>query len=199
MISSQQASPARCAAVGVASTAAAGSLVAWLLPIALAPGAGTFDTALVRLCAALAVVAAGWLWLASVATVLAARRGRAPHAGVPAPLRRAVLAACGVALTGGLVAGPAGATPGRLHEDRVARPAASAVAGLPLPDRATAAPTVRVVPGDTLWAIAARTLGPGATDAEIDACWRRLYDLNRAAIGPDPDLIHPAQRLEVLP
>ena len=198
MISSnQQGSPARCLAVGVAATAAAAGLGAWLLPVALASGSGSFDGALVRLCAGVAVVAAAWLWLATAVTVLAALRGRDRlPVGVPAPLRRAVLAACGVALTGSLAVGTASATPGRLHEDRVARPAA--VAGLPLPDRPTA-PTVVVAPGDTLWAIAARTLGAGATDAEIDARWRLLYDLNRAEIGTDPDLIHPAQRLEVLP
>jgi nucleoid-associated protein YgaU len=204
MIRTPQVSPTRCLAVAAGATAGCGLLVGWLLPTALSSGTATFDAALVRVCAGLAVVAACWLWVATVSTVLIAVRGPGRYAaGVPAPLRRAVLAACGVALTGGLLAaGPAQATPGRPHEDRVT----SAVAGLPLPDRATAPPIhvparrdVVVAPGDTLWAIAARLGGPGASAAEIDACWRRLYDLNRAAIGPDPDLIHPAQRLEVLP
>ena len=202
MVSSPQVSLTRCLAVAVSATAACGLLVAWLLPVALASGSGTFDVALVRVCAGLAVAACGWLWLATVVTVLGALRGRQPYAGgVPAPLRRVVLAACGVALTGGLVAGPAHATPGRPHEDRVSDPVV--LAGLQLPDRATAPPaiepTVVVAPGDTLWAIAARSLGPDASAAEIDASWRRLYDLNRAVIGSDPDLIRPAQRLEVLP
>jgi nucleoid-associated protein YgaU len=191
----------RCLGVSAGATAGCGLLVAWLLPTVFEPGDGAFDAALVRLCAALAVVAAGLLWLATVVTVLGALRGREQHAaGVPAPLRRAVLAACGLALTGGLALGPAHATPGHLHEDRAADPIA--LAGLPLPDRATAPPvepTVVVAAGDTLWAIAARSLGTGASAAEIDARWRRLYDLNRAVIGPDPDLIRPAQRLEVLP
>ena len=204
MVSNQQASLPRSLAVGAGATLAYGALTAWLLPVVTTEDGGTtFDAALARLCAAAAVLAAGWLWLATVLTVLAALRGRQDAAGVlPAPLRRVVLAACGVALTGGLLAsGAAHATPGPQHQDRVAHPAA-AVAGLPLPDRPTdpvPPQTVVVAPGDTLWAIAARTLGPGASNAEIDAAWRRIHDLNRAEIGPDPDLIRPAQRLEVLP
>jgi hypothetical protein len=204
MVSTPQVSLTRCLAVAGGATAPCGVLVGWLLPTALTSGAATFDAALVRVCAGLSVVAACWLWLATVATVLGALRGRERYAaGVPTPLRRIVLAACGVALAGGLVTGPAYATPGQPHEDRVAP--AALLAGLPLPDRATAPPsqadehTVVVAPADTLWAIAARRLGPGASDAEIDTCWRRLYDLNRAELGPDPDLIRPAQRLEVLP
>ena len=203
MVSSPPVSLTRCLAVTVGATMGAALLITWLLPVAVEPGSGAFDATLVRLCAGLALPAAGWLWLATTVTVLGALRGRGRYAvGVPAPLRRAVLAACGIALTGGLaVAGPAHATPGRPHEDRVAGPVV--LAGLPLPERAAApapAPaTVAVAPGDTLWAIAARGLGPDASPAEIDARWRRLYDLNRAVIGPDPDLIRPAQRLEVLP
>lgn len=202
MVSNPEVSLTRCLVVSAGATAGCALVVALLLPIALEPGADTFEAALVRLCAGLAVVAAGWLWLATAVTVLDAVRGRQQYAGgVPAPLRRVVLAACGVALTGGLVAGPAHATPGRPYEDRFADPVA--LAGLPLPDRATASPgplpTVVVASGDTLWSIAAHRLGPDASDAEIEACWRRLYDLNRAVIGPDPDLIRPAQRLEVLP
>ena len=202
MVSSPPVSLTRCLAVAAGATVGCGLLVAWLLPVVLASGASTFDVALVRVCAGLAVAAACSLYLATVVTVLGALRGRQAYAGgVPAPLRRVVLAACGVALAGGLVAGPTHATPGRPHEDRVADPVV--LVGLPLPDRPTAPPpvepTVVVAPGDTLWAIAARTLGPDASAAEIDATWRRLYDLNRAVIGSDPDLIRPAQRLEVLP
>jgi hypothetical protein len=203
MISNPPVSLARCLVVLLAATAGCALLVAWLLPTTFESGDGAFDAALVRLCAGSAALVAGWLWLATVLTVLCALRGQGRHAAsVPAPVRRAVLAACGVALVGGLsVAGPAHATPGRLHEDRVADPVV--LAGLPLPDRAaaprTARSTVVVAPGDTLWAIAARSLEPDAGAAEIEARWRRLYDLNRSAIGPDPDLIRPAQRLEVLP
>ncbi|EAP97582.1 hypothetical protein JNB_18968 [Janibacter sp. HTCC2649] len=51
--------------------------------------------------------------------------------------------------------------------------------------------------GDTLWSIAARHLGPQASDAEIARAWPRWFDLNRALIGDDPDLILPGQILRV--
>lgn len=54
---------------------------------------------------------------------------------------------------------------------------------------------VIVKPGDCLWDIAAAHLGPGATDAAIARAWPRWYAANRAVIGPDPNLIHPGQRL----
>jgi nucleoid-associated protein YgaU len=49
--------------------------------------------------------------------------------------------------------------------------------------------------GDTLWAIAARHLGPAADPAEIAREWPRWYAANRAVIGTDPDLLQPGQRL----
>ncbi len=49
--------------------------------------------------------------------------------------------------------------------------------------------SVVVEAGDTLWSIAARSAGPGATDAEIARAWPRWYRINRAAIGPDPDML----------
>ncbi|MFP5336449.1 MAG: LysM peptidoglycan-binding domain-containing protein [Actinomycetes bacterium] len=56
---------------------------------------------------------------------------------------------------------------------------------------------VVVVAGDTLWELAEQRLGPGATDAEIDATWRADYAANAGVIGPDPDLILPGQVLVV--
>jgi hypothetical protein len=49
--------------------------------------------------------------------------------------------------------------------------------------------------GDTLWDIAARALGPDASDADIAASWPRWHAANRSTIGPDPDLILPGQLL----
>lgn len=49
--------------------------------------------------------------------------------------------------------------------------------------------------GDTLWHLAARSLGPGATAAEIAAQWPSWWHANRAVIGPDPDLLVPGTRL----
>jgi hypothetical protein len=55
--------------------------------------------------------------------------------------------------------------------------------------------SVRVHPGDSLWLIAARRLGPDATDADIAATWPRWYAANHGVIGADPDLIIPGQVL----
>lgn len=52
-----------------------------------------------------------------------------------------------------------------------------------------------VRPGDSLWSLTARALGAHATPIQIAAGWPRLYAANRRAIGADPNLIHPGQRL----
>ena len=77
------------------------------------------------------------------------------------------------------------------------------VDGLRLPDRpliAASEPrhvqhTVVVRRGDTLWAIARARLGSRAAVASTAREVRRWHDTNRGVIGPDPDLIHPGQRL----
>ena len=56
-------------------------------------------------------------------------------------------------------------------------------------------PTVEVRPGDTLWSIVARHLGPGATELDIAAAWPDWYAANRGAIGDSPHLILPGQLL----
>ena len=80
---------------------------------------------------------------------------------------------------------------------RYKRHGAALLDGLPLPERTvvpTGSPvrrvpvrTVVVRPGDCLWSIAARDLGPGASDAAVDARWRAIYAANHALVGPDPD------------
>ncbi|WP_165372444.1 LysM peptidoglycan-binding domain-containing protein [Nocardioides iriomotensis] len=98
----------------------------------------------------------------------------------------------------------------------VPEPAAEPLAGLPLPDRvATAAPrqpvapptrlvarvptgSVEVRPGDSLWAVAERALGPGASDAAVDAAWRAIAAAN-ARVVDDPDLIFPGTELALPP
>lgn len=52
-----------------------------------------------------------------------------------------------------------------------------------------------VVPGDTLWDIARRHLPAGASAAQVARDWPRWYAANRAAIGPDPNLLRPGTRL----
>jgi nucleoid-associated protein YgaU len=72
------------------------------------------------------------------------------------------------------------------------------VAPAPVPPIAPL-PTYVVQPGDCLWAIAARVLGPRADGRAIDAGWRRIYDTNRAAVGEDPSLIHVGLVLQLPP
>jgi len=59
--------------------------------------------------------------------------------------------------------------------------------------------TVVVLRGDTLWAIAARHLGPAASAADIEVEWRRWLAANRDVIGDDADLILPGQVLSPPP
>ena len=61
----------------------------------------------------------------------------------------------------------------------------------------TASGTVTVVRGDTLWAIAARHLGPHASPLQVAREWPRWYAVNRTVIGPNPNLIHVGQVLTV--
>lgn len=83
-------------------------------------------------------------------------------------------------------------------------PVVPVAAPLPAPDDTAPhavppapAGTIEVRAGDTLWGLAARTLGPDATDAAIAAEWPRWYAANAATIGPDPDILTPGQVLVV--
>jgi nucleoid-associated protein YgaU len=195
---------ARCCLVLLGVTLATAAALRLLVPGLVVPDPG-FEGLLVAGCAAVAAACALWGWLGTVAVVVEALRCRAdtpprPTPGVPAAVRRAVLAACGVALCA--TAGPALAAPGVTGaagtDTQQGLPAL--VAGLPLPTRAMDLPattrtTVVVRPGDSLWAIAAARLPAAASDAEIEAGWRELYAGNRAVVGDDPSLIHPGQRL----
>lgn len=152
---------------------------------------------------------ASWSLLVVTLTVLGAS-SRVVTAITPVALRRALLAGA----AGALVVTPA-------HAEQLSSPDAQqhTVGGLALPDRPDAtgladgastrsvtAPAtakdgpsatgpVRVRPGDTLWAIAERSLPAGASDADIadaTAAWHRT---NRDVIGDDPDVIVPRQLL----
>lgn len=59
--------------------------------------------------------------------------------------------------------------------------------------------SVVVRAGDSLWSIAARELGPAATNEAIAARWHDWYAANRHVIGNDPDLILPGQVLRIPP
>jgi nucleoid-associated protein YgaU len=52
--------------------------------------------------------------------------------------------------------------------------------------------------GDSLWSIAARLLGPGATSGRIAQEVNRLWDLNAVRIHSGrPELIQPGERLRL--
>ncbi|HEY2880652.1 hypothetical protein [Nocardioides sp.] len=209
----------RCLFVWVSGTSTLTALVLFLLlePSPARDGRGSLDTvaldrALVDLASVALLACAAWAWVVLTATVVEGWRGVCPvrrrpwHA--PAGVRRALLAACGVALTT-TVAAPALATDHERshHHHQYKRHGAALLDGLPLPQR-TVAPTgspvsrvrvrtVLVRPGDCLWSIAARDLGAGASDSAVDARWRAIYAANHALVGPDPGLVEPGQRLHL--
>ncbi|MEJ7633993.1 hypothetical protein [Aeromicrobium sp.] len=168
----------------------------------LAPGASTsigdlrgssFPDALLAIGCLVQLALSGWVMLA-VALSLAHAPAPLLHAVTPGLLRRALFAGT----AGALALAPA-------HADRAApaQPSPHHLVGLRLPDRPVvvaprAAPdqrTVVVRHGDTLWAIAARSLPGDATDADIARASARWHDANRRVIGADPNLIFPTQRL----
>ncbi|GAA1501789.1 LysM peptidoglycan-binding domain-containing protein [Nocardioides humi] len=210
---------ARAALLWLTATAALAALGALTAPLArdLLTGPGPdFAAALVRACAAAALVAAGVLWVTVTDVVWGVlRSGGTPpgrSTGRVGSVRRLVLAACGVTVLATTAPAHAGSSLGSgapagadapLGSDAPA--GARALDGLPLPDRAVgrrvgSGPTVVIVrPGDSLWTIAARRLGPGASAADVASYWRRVQALNAAVIGPDPDLIQPGQSLRLPP
>lgn len=218
---------ARCLLVWLTATALLGVLTGWLLPDLLAARdslttgpAARFDEVLVAFCELALLTVAGWLWLVTGVVGLDAARGHAHHRrGVPRTLRRLVLVACGAALAGTLTV-PSYADPAAPLD--AGRGSTALVRGLPLPDRATAAMhvarllaeragrgnrparpspepprSVVVAPGDTLWALAAATLPPQASNADIATRVSLLHRTNRATIGADPDLILPGHVLRL--
>ncbi|MEE2521377.1 hypothetical protein V1639_06140 [Pseudarthrobacter sp. J75] len=65
-----------------------------------------------------------------------------------------------------------------------------------IPAGTPAAGQVTVLAGDSLWTIAARALGPHASDLDVALDWPRWYEANKAAIGDNPDVLLPGQILQ---
>lgn len=218
-----RANPLRCLAVWLAVTAAAVLIASALLPLDVTIS-GTFEGLIVRLSSWALLGCVAWFWLVTTIVVASALREPADAAtgrfrGVPVPVRRLVLAACGVAISAGL-ASPALATPGPVHVAEQDHSGRVPLTGLPFPDRAITGPSparqpstavakqslrghgfsrhVVVRKGDSLWSIAAAHLPADASDAEVATAWHLIYERNREAIGHDPDLLIPGQHL-VLP
>lgn len=202
-------------AVWLAATTGSATVGWWALSAPTSPTSTESFEGLLARGAALALAAcAGWAWLVTTTVLVAAAAGASRAPGVPAWARRAVLAACGLALAGVVAPGVASAS---YPTPTPADPVAGALAGLQLPDRTTgpahdaagldaawladraAGPPLTVRPGDSLWRLAADLLPAGATATEVAALSDRLYALNRAVIGDDPDLITPGQLLRTPP
>ncbi|MFJ9314012.1 LysM peptidoglycan-binding domain-containing protein [Pimelobacter simplex] len=168
------------------------------LRLVRAPGT-TFAELLVQCCTTAALVAVAGLWLAATDVARAVVLRRPGRVG---PVRATLLALCGITALAASAA-PAGAADPPPAVPAPAPAPVPSLAGLPLPDRPTgtrSAPDrldVVVRPGDTLWAIAERALGPGATAGEVAAHWPRIHARNAAVIGPDPDRIRPGQLLHL--
>lgn len=147
---------------------------------------------------AVAVAALGGLVLLAVAVRLAAALVR--HLATAA--RRTGRAASSTGRTLGVrglltaFAGTATALASTAAASAAPAPVSSTTA--PAAHRPISAPATYVVrPGDSLWAIAARHLGPQASNADIAAEWPRWYRVNRAVIGSDPSLLLVGTRLAV--
>ena len=202
--------------VAAACGAVAGLLVCAPSPTAavrtlrepLLSGAVDVTAPVVALVSLLAWVLAGWLLLAAALTACTRLPGAAGRAGAavlrrvaPATVRRCLAVALGITVVTA-VAGPAAAS----HTGAGAGPAApsaAVAAGTPLldwpttrvaepaPAEAPAAEPVVVRPGDSLWALAERSLPDGATQAQVAASWPSWWAANRHVIGDDPDLLRP--------
>ena len=171
------------------------------------PAAAAYGDLLVALAAWTLVVGAGWAAVVCSAAVLeAASSGRLALTsclGCSGRARRPLLAGLGVVLAGGgaLAAGPVSAVPAPYDSGRSGQDGGPGLA-LPVPARPTGAayagPRRHVVrPGESLWRLCQQR-APTAAAHVVGRLVENTYLANRRVIGPDPDLIHPGQRL-VLP
>ena len=161
------------------------------------------------------VVLAGWAFVVAV-TGLLADRHQSPTTRrlwrwvAPAALRRMLAAstlAAGVSAPGIAVAADTADDAPMLHD--LGPAPAEVPAPVPIlldlgPNEAAVVEATSEAPrpsemwtveiGDHLWRVAEETLadrGQAAGDAEVAAYSRQIFDMNRGAIGDDPDLIHP--------
>jgi nucleoid-associated protein YgaU len=209
---------ARARAAGVALLALAAAGVTWRLRPSTGLTTGSPDAAVVLGCAWLAWLLASYLALAVAASAIAHLvAGRATAARIlarlaPGSVRRLVDAAVTLgAATAVLTGTTAAASAAPVNHVVASRTVDRAIPGSgldwpglrsparpvphPHPHRRQPAAFVDVQPGDTLWSIAARQLGPGATGGEITAAWHAWYAANRSVIGANPNLIQPGQQL----
>lgn len=191
-------------------TAALAGLVTVATPLArdllVAPGPA-FADALVQLCALGALVAGAFVWLAATDVAWGVLRpGGVPRVRQVGPVRLALLAACGVSVLAGTTPAHAAAAGSDTPVGGGAPLSAEVLAGLPLPDRpdgplqdSPTLSTATVALGDSVWTVAARHLGPSASQAAVASYWLRVLTLNADTLGADPDLVRPGQSLRLPP
>jgi LysM repeat protein len=220
-----RASVGRTARAGALTLLALGAAaLTWRLRPSTAIAVGSPDDAIVAGCAWLAWLLAGYLAVAVAASAAAHLVGSAGIAAswlsrvAPRSIRRLVDATVTFSAAAAVLGSSASAqaAPAPVTHVAAGQPAhsvAGSATGSALdwpgltatvkPPRHSPAPrgdeqpqpVIVVAPGDTLWSIAARHLGPHASGAAITAAWHDWYAANRAVIGPNPSLIHPGQRL----
>ena len=138
---------------------------------------------------ALGALLAGSLSLGVTAPALARDRPGATHSPGPGPSRSTLPAPVNVTLPApGWLPAPLPA-PTRGCAQRATALVTSA------DRRMTPDDEIVVRRGDTLWHLAARSLGPSATAADIASEWPRWWHANRQQIGADPGLLLPGMRL----
>ncbi|MBV9487472.1 MAG: LysM peptidoglycan-binding domain-containing protein [Frankiaceae bacterium] len=203
------------------TAAIGGAVLIWHLHPGTSTGSSAPDADIVLAATWLSWAAAGYLCMAVAATAAAHVAAGLGVAGqslariAPYRIRRLVDAALSIGVAASLVAGPAAGVAAAAPPPAAARTVAGSALDWPglvattaatpyhhhnhhhrAPPRA-AGDVVVVQPGDTLWAIAARHLGPGATGTSITAAWHAWYAANRGVIGANPSLIHAGQRLVI--
>ncbi len=171
------------------------------------PAAPGFPDLLTALAAWLLVGCSCWSTVISAAalveTTTAGRVRATVWVGCPPALRRLLVAGIGVALVSGVSGQTQAVTKATSSVTWTSsgRPTPAWQQGLPVPARpvgwSNPSPRVLVRPGDNLWHLAAVRLPASASDGEVALQVERIHRRNEEVIGPDPDLIHPGQRLVV--
>jgi nucleoid-associated protein YgaU len=202
------------AATGLALLAAAPSPATALGTLADPAAAADPLAPLLAAMALCAWVLLAWLLVVAAATAASRLPGHAGSAAsritrriAPAGVRRLVEVSLGLTVAVGVL----GASPASAGTHLPpAPPAAAASLDWPTPKTpavrpaldwnpapsatsrpAAAVARVVVQPGDSLWAVAADHLPAGASNTQIAQAWPSWWAANRAAVGTDPDLIHP--------
>lgn len=167
----------------------------------------------VGLAGLIAWACAGWLALLAALELVSRAPGAVGRAGsrvraacTPGLLARALCASVAATpVLGGMAAASAATVPvaacgqGRVDLDRPAAPACGVPAAPAAPGEPDTLRDYVVRPGDSLWSIAARELGPAAGASAVARRWPAWWAENRATIGPDPGLVRPGQALVVPP